>query len=70
MRLVRLNKVIEVNDPDRIRDYKLLGYVEEGDVQPVTQPGREPIPIKPAELGEISVEKETRRGRPRTVNDL
>ena len=40
MRLVRLNKVIEVNDPDRIRDYKLLGYVE------------------------------TRRGRPRTVNDL
>lgn len=64
MRLVRLNKVIEETDPGRIRDYKLLGFVEEGEAQKTSGAGREPAPEKPTELTELPEETKSRRGRP------
>lgn len=64
MKLSRLNKVIEENDPDRIREYKLLGFVEEGEEPKTSGSGREPLPEKPTELNELPEEPKTRRGRP------
>ena len=55
----RLNKIIETNDPEKIKEYKLLGFTETVEEPEPTGRGREPEPEKPT-----TPEKEVKRGRP------
>ena len=44
MTLRRLNKIIQTDDPERIRQYKLLGFTESTQEPEPSGQGREPEP--------------------------
>lgn len=64
MTLRRLNKIVQTNDPERIRQYKLLGFVESVQEPQPTGQGREPEPQQPTDTP-----KESKRGRAAKIDE-
>lgn len=58
MILRRLNKIVQTDDPERIRQYKLLGFTESMQEPEPSGQGREPEPEHPTDP-----KKEPKRAR-------